>query len=83
MTVNKIDADKGEVTLSFSRHDMLIIRRALQRMSSELAPDDKWLLLEIIGVDDLLRDSNFTRFLSYHRGLVKEESSLKEEKEDE
>lgn len=72
MTVNKIDVDNNEATLSLSRHEMTIIRRALQRMSNELTNDDKWFLLEMKGVGDLLNDGNFTRFLSYHREFLKE-----------
>ena len=74
MTVNKIDVDNNEATLSLSRHEMTIIRRALQRMSNELTNDDKWFLLEMKGVGDLLNDGNFTRFLSYHREFLKEAS---------
>lgn len=72
MTVNKIDVNNNEATLSLSRHEMTIIRRALQRMSNELTNDDKLFLLEMKGVDDLLNDGNFTRFLSYHREFLKE-----------
>ena len=73
MTINKIDVENEEATLSLSRHEMLIIRRALQRISNELTDNDKWFLLEINGVDDLLKDGNFTRFLGYHRELVERE----------
>lgn len=79
MTINKIDNEKDEAILSFTRHEILVIRRALQRMNDELCEDDKWLSLEICGVDDIMKDGNFTRFLSYHRGLVEEELKPKEE----
>ena len=77
MTVNKIDVDSKEATLSLSRHEVTIIRKALQKMSSELTNEDEWFLLEMNGVDDLLKDGNFTRFLSYHRELVKNETQEK------
>ena len=70
MTVNKIDVDNSVATLSLSRHEVTIIHKALQRMSNELTDEDEWFLLEINGVNDLLKDGNFTRFLSYHRELV-------------
>ena len=73
MTVNKIDVDKNETTLSFSRHEMLIIRRALNKMSEELTTEDKWLLTEISCVDSIMKDGNFTRALSFHRALVERE----------
>ena len=76
MTVNIINADKGETTLSFTRHEVLVIRRALQKIYEELTEDDKWLLLEINGVDDLLKDGNFTRFLSYHKSLLEKDSEV-------
>lgn len=70
MTINKIDVDKNETTLSFSRHEMLLIRRALQKMSDELTEEDKWFLLEVTGIDDVMKDGNFTRFLSFHKSLM-------------
>jgi len=74
MTVNKIDVDKNETTLSFNRHEMLIIRRALNKMSEELTTEeDKWLLTEIGCVDSIMKDGNFTRALSFHRALVEQE----------
>lgn len=73
MTINKIDVDKNEVTLSFNRHEITVIRRALSRMYKELAEEDKFLFLEIDGVDDILKDGNFTRFLSFYRSLVEAE----------
>jgi hypothetical protein len=79
MQVNRIDVDKCEATLSFNRHETLLIRKALQKMSSELTRDDEeFLLLEMNGVDDLLKDGNFVRFLGYHRALINEEMSPKE-----
>ena len=80
MTINKIDVNKNEVTLSFNRHEITVIRRALSRMYKELTEEDKFLLLEIDGVDDILKDGNFTRFLSFHRSLV--EAEIKEIKND-
>ena len=73
MTVHLIDVQDDEATLSLSRHEVTTIRRALQKMSNELTDDDKWFLLELNGIGDLLKDGNFTRFLSYHRELVKSE----------
>ena len=73
MTINKIDMDKNEVTLSFNRHEITVIRRALSSMYKELTEEDKFLHLEIDGVDDILKDGNFTRFLSFHRSLVEVE----------
>ena len=70
MTINKINVDKNKVTLSFGRHEITIIRRALSRMREELTEEDKFLCLEIDGIDDILKDGNFTRFLSFHRNLV-------------
>lgn len=70
MTINKIDVDKNETTLSFSRHEMLLIRRALQKMSDELTKEGKWFLLEVTGIDDVMKDGNFTRFLSFHKSLM-------------
>lgn len=74
MIIKKIDAENNEATLSLNKHEITIIRRALQRISDELTSDDEWFLLEIIGVNDLLKDGNFARFLSYHREIVKEET---------
>ena len=79
MTINKIDVDKDETTLSFNRHEVLLIRRALQKMSAELTTDeDKWFLVEINGIDDVMKDGNFTRFLSFHRSMIEKESVQKE-----
>ena len=80
MTINKIDVDKNQVTLSFNRHEITVIRRALSSMYKELTEGDKFLHLEINGVDDILKDGNFTRFLSFHRSLV--EVEIKEIKND-
>ena len=82
MTVNKIDVDNSVATLSLSRHEVTIIHKALQRMSNELTDEDEWFLLEINGVNDLLKDGNFTRFLSYHRKLVKSETQEKNDSEE-
>ena len=80
MIINKIDKEKNETTLSFNRHELLTIRRALQKVNDELSEEDKWLVLEITGVDDVLKDGNFSRFLSYHRGLVEMETKPEVEK---
>ena len=77
MIINKIDIDKNEAKLTFNRHEITIIRRALQKMAKELIEEDKWFLLEINGVDDLLKDGNFTRFLSYHKQLIENKSKEK------
>lgn len=80
MTINKIDVDKNETTLSFNRHEVLLIRRALQKMSAGLTTDeDKWFLVEINGIDDVMKDGNFSRFLSFHRSMIEEESVQKEQ----
>lgn len=76
MTINKIDVDENEVTLSFNRHEITVIRKALSSMYKELTEEDRFLHLEIDGVDDIMKDGNFTRFLSFHRGLV--EAEIKE-----
>lgn len=73
MTINKIDVDENKVTLSFSRHEITIIRRALSSMYEKLTEEGKFLCLEVDGVDDILKDGNFTRFLSFHRNLVENE----------
>lgn len=76
MTVHLINVRDGEAVLSLSRHELTTVRRALQKMENEittLTDDDKWLLLELNGVGDLLKDGNFSRFLSHHRELVKSE----------
>lgn len=73
MTVHSIDVYDGEALLALSRHEMTTVHRALQKMSDELTDDDKWFLLEMDGVSELLKDGNFTRFLSYHRKLVESE----------
>ena len=39
-------------------------------MYKELTEEDRFLHLEIDGVDDIMKDGNFTSFLSFHRGLV-------------
>jgi len=84
MKINKIDVDKNETTLSFNRHEVLLIRRALQKMSAELTTDeDKWFLVEINGIDDVMKDGNFSRFLSFHRSMIEEESVQKSEDADE
>lgn len=80
MTINKIDIDKNEVTLSFNRHEITVIRKALSSMYKELTEEDRFLHLEIDGVDDILKDGNFTRFLSFHRSMV--EVEIKEIKND-
>lgn len=79
MTINKIDVDKNETTLSFSRHEMLLIRRALQKMSDELTEEDKWFLLEVTGIDDVMKDGNFTRLLSFHKSLIEKRSKYNEQ----
>ena len=76
MKINKIDIDKNKVTLSFNRHEITVIRRALSSMYNELTEEDRFLHLEIVGVDDILKDGNYTRFLSFHRSLV--EAEIKE-----
>lgn len=73
MTINKIDVDENKVTLSFGRHEITIIRRALSSMYEKLTEEGKFLCLEVDGVDDILKDGNFTRFLSFHRNLVENE----------
>ena len=74
MRISNIDVDKGKATLSFCRNEVLLICKALQKMSSELTSDaDEFLLLEIHAVNDLLGDGNFSRFLGYHRALIAEE----------
>lgn len=78
MTINKIDAYENKVSLSLGRHEIAIISRALSRMSNELTEEGKFLHLEIIGIDDILKDGNFTRFLSFYKNLVKTE--IEEEK---
>ena len=84
MKINKIDVDKNETTLSFDRHEVLLIRRALQKMSAELTTDeDKWFLVEINGIDDVMKDGNFSRFLSFHRSMIEKESVQKSEDADE
>lgn len=78
MTINKIDVDKNKVTLSFNRHEIIVIRKALSNMYKELTEEeDRFLHLEINGVDDILKDGNFTRFLSFHRNLVEAEDEVK------
>ena len=79
MTINKIDVDKNAVTLSFNRHEIIVIRKALSNMYKELTEEDRFLHLEITGIDDILRDGNFTRFLSFHRGLVEVEDKDKKD----
>ena len=78
MTINKIDVDENKVTLSLGRHEIAIIRRALSRMSNELTEEGRFLYLEIDGIDDILKDGNFTRFLSFYKNLV--ENEIKEVK---
>ena len=79
MRINKIDVDENEVTLSFNRHEIIVIRKALSSMYKELTEEDRFLHLEIDEVDDIMKDGDFTRFLSFHRGLV--EAEIKEIKE--
>ena len=76
MTINKIDVDENEVTLSFNRHEITVISKALSSMYKELTEEDRFLHLEIDGVDDIMKDGNFTSFLSFHRDLV--EAEIKE-----
>lgn len=76
MTINKIDVDENEVTLSFNRHEITVIRKALSSIYKELTEEDRFLHLEINGVDDIMKDGNFTSFLSFHRDLV--EAEIKE-----
>ena len=78
MIINKIDVYENKVSLSFSRYEIAIIRRALSRMSNELTKEGKFLHLEISGIDDILKDGNFTTFLSFYRSLV--ENEIKEVK---
>lgn len=78
MIINKIDAYENKVSLSFSGYEIAIIRRALSSMYEKLTEEGKFLRLEIDGVDDILKDGNFTRFLSFHRNLV--ENEIKEVK---
>lgn len=68
MIINKIDKEKNETTLSFNRHELLTIRRALQKVNDEFSEEDN------------LKDGNFSRFLSYHRGLVEMETKPEVEK---
>ena len=78
MIINKIDVYENKVSLSFGRHEIAIIRRALSRMRNELTEEGKFLCLEIDGIDDILKDGNLTRFLSFYKNLVKTE--IEEEK---
>ena len=33
--------------------------------------NEEWVRLQLVGVDDILKDGNFTRFLSYHHNCIK------------
>ena len=43
MRINKIDVDENEVTLSFNRHEITVIRKALSSMYKELTEEDRFL----------------------------------------
>jgi len=71
MQINKLDYEEKVASLMFSREEIHILRQAMAeyigRTSSE---DNKWLHLQIVGVDDILKDGSFNRFLGYHKRFI-------------
>ena len=56
----------------FSREEIHILRKAMaQYVEEESSEDNKWLHLQFVGVDDILKDGNFTMFFGYHRNCIK------------
>lgn len=71
MQINELNYEEKVASLLFSREEIHILREAMsQYVKEKPSEDSKWLHLQLIGVDDILKDGNFTRFLSYHRCLV-------------
>ena len=70
MTVNKIDVDKNKTTLTFDRHEIHLIRRALQAINTNFSEEEEFFLIELSGVDDIMKDGNFTRFLSFYKSSL-------------
>lgn len=88
MQINDINYEKKQASLVLSRDEIHRLRHALgtvNDMNNEKgSAEDKWLHLQLVGVDDILKDGNFSRFLGYHRRLLEvelEKEKLKEEKE--
>lgn len=83
MNINKLDYNEKVASLIFSREEIHTLRKAISeyidnKSGSENKTDlekDEWLQLQLIGVDDILKDGSFSRFLGYHKRLIE----LKEE----
>lgn len=72
MNINKLDYNEKVASLIFSREEIHILRKAMaQYVEEESSEDNKWLHLQLVGVDDILKDGNFTMFLGYHRNCIK------------
>ncbi|MDE5897901.1 MAG: hypothetical protein K2H09_01350 [Treponemataceae bacterium] len=80
MTVNKIDCETQKATLTLSRHELRIIRKSLHAASNELDENDMYFLTELRGVDGLLEDKNFARFLSFFRADIEKRKQDRGEK---
>lgn len=68
MNINIIDTKSNFAEVRLDSHEVTIINRALHKMKNELNEADQWLLTEINGLHDILKDGNFTRFLSFEKG---------------
>lgn len=71
MQINELNYEEKVTSLLLSRDEVHTLREALSQYVKEKPSEDgKWLHLQLVGVDDILKDGNFTRFLSYHKSLV-------------
>jgi hypothetical protein len=76
MLINKLDCKENIASLIFSREEIHILRKALAEYKDKVSSEDnEWLHLQLVGVDDILKDGNFARFLGYHMRTIE----LKEE----
>lgn len=78
MNINIIDTVNKFVELRLKKHEILTICHALSKMKECLTEEDKWLLTEINGISDILKDGNFTRFLSFEKGKWEQEQGVAE-----
>lgn len=82
MQIKEINYDEKRASLVLSRDEVHKLRSALSTvvdLSNEKSSEDvEWLHLQLVCVDDILKDGNFTRLLGYHRRLIESELEEKE-----
>lgn len=83
MQIKEINSEEKRASLVLSRDEVHKLRSALYttiNLSNEKSSEDvEWLHLQLVCVDDILKDGSFSRLLGYHRRLI--ESELEKEGE--